>query len=86
MMLRTCVFLSLLWQCGSERETPSRCFDKKDPSTCLHAGSHVVFMGDSVTRYQYISLVMALRYGGVPLDAHPNNYTDESHCPVLDNT
>lgn len=41
------------------------CFDA---STCLPRGQHLVFMGDSLTRYQYLSLVYGLRRGK-PLDA-----------------
>lgn len=37
-------------------------------STCIPRGHHLVFMGDSLTRYQYLSLVYGLRHGR-PLEA-----------------
>ena len=48
-----------------------------DPDGTL-AGTHVLFMGDSLTRYQYLSLVYGLEYGEWPGDS-PSFAPSELH-------
>ena len=56
---------------GSASAPESLCFDRNDKQTCLPPGTHILFMGDSLIRYQYLALVYALHNSGIPLKAPP---------------
>ena len=47
--------------------TAARCYSAGDTNAnstvCVPGGSHIVFIGDSVMRFQYLSLAFALRHG-----------------------
>lgn len=62
------------------------CFHPSRPSTCVPRGSRILFLGDSVTRYQYLSLVYLLQRG-VPL-ASPDAtyYSSKIHHPLVGQT
>lgn len=62
------------------------CFTASDPSTCVPSGSHIVFMGDSVTRYQYLSLAYLLHFGSPIHEDERRGLGPGAKHPLLEST
>jgi hypothetical protein len=61
------------------------CFNRSScaHAVCLPAGTHIVFAGDSTTRYQYLQLAYALRHGVENLHDGPRSINSERSWPGL---
>ena len=74
---------------GSREYTVDTCrlkrFTSEEAKSCL-AGHHVVFIGDSVTRYQFLSLVYFIEHGRWPyrFDIPETNRTQVRKCLHID--
>ena len=63
-----CVALALVFSSGFSLSRAEALYDLGSSDLRIEdfAGRHIALMGDSVTRYQYMSLVYFLEYGAFP--------------------